>query len=245
MCALYGPMPVDQAIERSKELFDRAADDRKAAAVLMCVLARLEAMKGRFDSARDLYRKSRAQLEEFGWALYAALTSLDSGPVELLAGDAAAAEAELRKDYQTLERMGERNYIATTAGYLAEALYAQARYEEAEEIARISSELSAADDVAAQFHWRSVTAKLMAREGRFDEAETTARDALAIIRRSEEVDSQGTALLDLGEVLHLAGKDADAAGAIREAVDLFEAKGNLVHAAKARLLLEEATAASG
>jgi tetratricopeptide (TPR) repeat protein len=245
MCALYGPMPVKQAIERSRELLDRAANDRKAAAVLMCVLARLEAMEGRFDNARDLYRKSRAQLEEFGWNLYAALTSLDSGPVELLAGDASAAEVELRRDYRALEQMGERNYIATTAGFLAEALYAQGRYEEATEVARTSSEVSAADDLAAQFHWRAVTAKLMARAGRFEEAEAMAREALAIIRRSEELDSQASALLDLGEVLHLAGKRAEATAAIEEAAELFDRKGNLVYAAKARALLEDASATSG
>jgi tetratricopeptide (TPR) repeat protein len=123
-------------------------------------------------------------------------------------------------------------------------LYAQGRYEEAAEVARTSSELSAADDLAAQFHWRAVTAKLMAREGRFQEAEGMAREALEIIRRSEEVDSQGSALLDLGEVLHLGGKDAEAVAAIREAMELFDRKGNLVHAAKARLLLEETTSRS-
>jgi predicted ATPase len=244
MCALYGPMPVKQAIERCRELLEQAANDRKAEAVLMCVLARLEAMQGRFENARELYRRSRAQLEEFGWNLYAALTSLDSGPVELLAGDAAAAEAELRKDFKALEQMGERNYIATTAGFLAEALYAQGQYKEATSAARTSSEISAADDVAAQFHWRAVTAKLLARAGRLEEAERMAREALAIIRRSEEPDSQASALLDLGEVLRLAGKDADAREAIEEAVELFEQKGNLVLAAKARTLLEAETEAS-
>jgi class 3 adenylate cyclase/tetratricopeptide (TPR) repeat protein len=240
MCALYGPLPVNEAIERTRELLDRAANDRKAAAVLMCVLARLEAMEGRFDSARDLYRRSRAQLEEFGWNFYAALTSLDSGPVELLAGDPAAAEAELRRDYRALEGMGERNYIATTAGFLAEALYAQGRYEESSEVAQASSRLSNADDVAAQFHWRSVTAKLLARAGRLGEAEAMAREALDIIRRSEEVDSQASALLDLGEVLRLAGKEDESAAALEEARELFERKGNVVYAAKARALLEDA-----
>jgi class 3 adenylate cyclase/tetratricopeptide (TPR) repeat protein len=244
MCALYGPMPVKQAIGRCKELLDRAANDRKAEAVLLCVLARLEAMEGRFDSARQLYRRSRAQLEEFGWNLYAALTSLDSGPVELLAGDAAAAEAELRRDYQALEQMGERNYIATTAGFLAEALYAQGRYDESSTFARTSSEVSAEDDVAAQFHWRSVTAKLLARAGRLEEAEAMAREALDIILRSEEVDSQAGALLDLGEVLRLAGKAAQAVAAIEEGAELYERKGNLVFAAKARSLLESLRMAS-
>jgi predicted ATPase len=238
MCALYGPMPVGQAIERCNELLKQAVNDRKAEAVLMCVLARLEAMEGRFQNARDLYHRSRAQLEEFGWNLFAALTSLDSGPVEMLAGDAAAAEAELRKDYKALQQMGERNYIATTAGFLAEALYAQGRYDEAMEVAKTSSEISAPDDVAAQFHWRAITAKLLAQAGRYDEAEAMAREALAVIRRSEEVDSQASALMDLAEVLKLAGREGDAKPVIEEAAELFQRKGNVVFAAKARSLLE-------
>jgi hypothetical protein len=70
--------------------------------------AHLEAMRGNFDRAR-LYRRSRASLEEFGYLFSAALTSLDSAAIELLAGDLAAAESELRTDYRRLEEMGERN----------------------------------------------------------------------------------------------------------------------------------------
>lgn len=71
-----------------------------------------------------------------------------------------------------------------------------------------------------------------------------AREALDIIRRSEEIDSQASALLDLGEVLRLAGKPAQAAAAIEEGAGLYERKGNLVFAAKARSLLESLRVAS-
>ena len=70
-----------------------------------------------------------------GWTFQAALTSLDSGPIEMLAGDPVAAEAELRRDYETLDRLGERNYITTVAVYLAEALYRQGRYADADTFA--------------------------------------------------------------------------------------------------------------
>ena len=43
----------------------------------------------------------------------------------------------------------------------------------------------------------------------------------------------------LGEVLHLAGEGAAAADAIREAIDLYEAKENLVSAGRARALLAD------
>ena len=123
-------------------------------------------MRGGFDEARSLYRRSRATLDELGWRFDAALTSaVASGAVELIAGDAVAAEAELRRDHEALAAMGERNYISTTAAFLAEALYRQGRDEEAFRMTEESEQIAAADDVATQYLWRSVRAKLLARRG--------------------------------------------------------------------------------
>ena len=133
--ALYGPMPVPEAIATCEEVLARAQDDRKARALAEVAIGHLEAMRGNFDRARLLYRRSRASLEEFGYLFSAALTSLDSAAIELLAGDLAAAESELRTDYRRLEGMGERNYISTTAGLLADVLYRQSRYDESAEFA--------------------------------------------------------------------------------------------------------------
>src|SRR5215472_651506 len=127
---LYGPTPADEAIAYCEGVLSRAAEDRKSVAITEAALAHLEAMRGNFEVARVRYRRSRALLEEFGWLVEAALTSLDSGPIEVLADDLEAAERELRKDYQTLEQTGERNYISTTAGMLADVLYHRGRYQD-------------------------------------------------------------------------------------------------------------------
>jgi tetratricopeptide (TPR) repeat protein len=167
------------------------------------------------------------------------MTSFDSAPVEILAGDLEAAEAELRRDYDTLERMGETNYISTTAALLAEVLFRQGDFDGAEKCTRICEELAAHDDVVSQFRWRSVRGKILASRGRFAEAETLAREAVALIRRSDDLNSQAEASLDLAEVLRLADRPLEAAGAAREALALFEAKGNTVAAAIARATLDE------
>ena len=132
MAALYGPTPVAAAEERCRELLARAGDDRRTHAIILCVQAHLAAMDGRFDQAREAYMRSREVLDELGWRFHAALTSLDSGAVEMLAGDPVAAERELRMDYETLNEMGERDYMPTTAALLAEALYEQGRFDDAE-----------------------------------------------------------------------------------------------------------------
>ena len=83
----------------------------------------------------------------------------------MLAWDLAAAESELRTDYRRPEEMGERNYISTTAGLLADVLYRQGRYDESAEFAGACEHLASPDDVASQFLWRCVRGKLRAREG--------------------------------------------------------------------------------
>ena len=236
--ALYGPMPVPEAIATCEEVLARAQDDRKARALTELCIGHLEAMRGDFDRARMLHRRSRASLEEFGYHLMAALTSLDSSVIELLAGDLAAAESELRADYRRLEEMGERNYISTTAGLLADVLYRQGRYDESAEFAGACEQLASPDDVASQFHWRCVRGKLKARQGAIDEAESLLSAATALIETSDQLDLQGNGLLDFAEVRELAGAPADAAALSEKAARLFDRKGNVVSARRARQLAE-------
>ncbi len=242
-CAQCGPTPVPQAIERIHDLLNEVRGQAKPEALLEVTLAHLEAMRGNVEEARRLYRRSRAMLEELGWKFLATQTSYDSGPVEMLAGDLAAAEAELRKDYDALERMGETNYISTTAALLAEVLYRQGDLDGAEEMTGISEELAAPDDVSSGFRWRGVRGKILARRGSFDEGVAFVREAVALIQRSDEVNSQAEALMDLTEVLRLAGRPAEAAETARDALALFEAKGNTVSAALARATVQELASA--
>ena len=238
MSALYGPMPVPDAIATCEEVLARAEGDRKARALAEVTIGQLEAMRGDFERARLLYRRSRASLEEFGYLLPAALTSLASSVIELLAGDLTAAESELRTDYQRLEEMGERNYISTTAGLLADVLYRQGRYDESAEFAGVCQQLASPDDVASQFLWRCVQGKLSARQGTIDEAESLLSAATALIETSDQLDLQGNGLLDFAEVRELAGAHADAAALSERAARLFEIKGNVVSALRARRLAE-------
>ena len=244
-CATWGPIPVPEAIKQCDEVLGAAAGDRKVEAVILSFLSHLEGMRGDFERARELYRRSRSILDEYGMKLYAALTSLDSGLVELWAGDPEAAEAEFRRDYEALDRMGERNYRATVAGDLAEALYQQGRLEEAESFAKISQEIAATDDIASQVIWRSVLGKVLARRGNFDRGRELVMEARALLSRSDELDTQGNILVDLAEVHELADQPDEAVRALEDAIQLFEAKGNVVSASRARERLTELRVAPG
>ncbi len=245
-CAQLGPTPVPEAVAIVEQILTQLDGDRKSEAYTQRALANLEAMRGRFDEARALYRRSRAALDELGWRFDAALTSaVASGPVELIAGDAAAAEAELRRDYDALSAMGERNYISTTAAFLAEALYREARDEEAMAMTRQSEQIAADDDVATQYLWRSVRAKLVARRGELAEGEALAREAVGIIEAAQDPDSQGYAYIDLAEVLRMAGRWEEATRAADEAAARFDLKANTASAARARRLKADIEAESG
>ena len=232
-CMLYGPTPVSEAIARCEDVLSQAADDLRASAITEVALAHLEAMRGNFGTARVRYRRSRALLEEFGYRFFAALTSLDSSLVEMLADDLQAAERELRKDYDTLEHMGEHNYLSTTAGILAEVLYRQGRYEESAELAGVCRQLASQDDVTSQFLWRCVQAKLLARERQHDQSDEIIGEAIDLIGDSDWIDWQGNGFIDLAEVCRLRGRTADALQALAQASMRFAAKGNVVSARRA------------
>jgi len=147
------------------------------------------------------------------------------------------AAAKLRAGYDRLAEMGEKAVLATTAAMLAQALYAEGQYGEAQEFCAVSEETAAAEDLSTQVIWRGVRAKLLARDGRFADAETLARRALVLVLRTDQLNRQGDVLLELAEVLALAGRAEEAVVVAREAGETFERKGNLVSAERAAFLV--------
>ncbi len=236
--ARLGPLPVADALVRCEQLLSRAEGDRRAQAIIWRANAYLLAMKGDFQSARALYTQSRATLLELGWNFDAAVGSIESGPIEMLAGDPVAAEAELRRDFETLDRMEERNYITTIAAYLAEALYRQGRWDDASAFASFSETTAAEDDLLTQLLWRGVRGKLLAREGRHGDAIGVSQEAVRLARTSDDPIGQGNVLVDLAQTLAMAGRPTEAESAFAEALEAFDRKGSSASAAVARTLFD-------
>ncbi|MGZ5357235.1 MAG: ATP-binding protein, partial [Solirubrobacterales bacterium] len=111
-----GPMPVDNALVRIEELRPRAALNRRLRIAFLETSAQLEAMRGRFDAARDLVAQATASAQEHGLqVLLDSHTRPSAGSVELLAGDAVAAERELRLACEGMERAGELGFLSSVA----------------------------------------------------------------------------------------------------------------------------------
>jgi DNA-binding SARP family transcriptional activator/class 3 adenylate cyclase/tetratricopeptide (TPR) repeat protein len=237
--AVWGPAPVSQAIARCTAIREQVRASPVAVAVTLHPLGLLHAMDGDFDQARRLVRQGNEILDEFG-RLHSAVSHHEA-LVELLAGQPAAAEEQLRLGYGRLEEMGERSLLATTAAMLAQAVHAQGHLQEANAFCQVSERTAAAEDVPTQVKWRGVRAKLLGWEGRTSEAVALAREAVRLATPTDMLTMRADALLDLAEVLRLNGPSAEADGAARQALALYERKEDRVSAARARPLLAAGT----
>ena len=238
IAAVNGPMPVASALERAEQMRGHVDGDRRREITIMRCQARLEAMRGSFDVARELIASATVLAEELGLEVAAAGVQGDAAHVELLAGRPAGAERALRPAIEALERMGDQGHFATVAPYLADALFAQGRGEEAAPVIELAAQWTLADDMDAQIGWRRAQAKLLAHRGDFENAERLAREAIELAGRTDFLEAHARALEDLAEVLRLAGRPQESLAELEHAIRLHEQKGNLVSTANTRTLLE-------
>jgi tetratricopeptide (TPR) repeat protein len=163
--------------------------------------------------------------------------------IELLAGKLHAAEQVLRACCDACRGMGETVELSSRAAELAEALYLQGRYAEAEEWARVSQQHASARDLSAQIAWRAVAGKVLARRGELDDGAALAGEALALAEETDGLNQHAKTLIDLSEILRLAERFDEAVPLLDHALGLYRRKENRVGVARAEKLLAELVAA--
>jgi hypothetical protein len=94
-------------------------------------------------------------------------------------------------------------------------------------------------DVETAIGWRRVRAKVLARRGEPAEGERLAREAIALAARTDYLHYHAQAVADLAEVLRLSGRSKESAAVAKEAIRLYEKKGNIVAARTLRNFLAE------
>jgi tetratricopeptide (TPR) repeat protein len=235
-----GPTPVAEALTYARDVEGWAKEQRNRGAEARALLARstLEAMTGRFDEARRLVVDGMSVLEELN-PLHFAVAAYFSFLVEMLAGDAPAAERAVRRGFELLDRMGEKAYLSGHAGLLAHALYGLGHYADAEGAVETCRQFAAEGDLSSQVLWRSARAKLLARSGSHLEAEALAHDAVSRADRTIYHFSRTEALMDLAEVRWLAGRRGPAAKAVGRALTLYEQKGHVPGVERSRAALAQ------
>ena len=227
--ASLGPTLVDDAIARCESCLEQTTGDRQSEGNLLAVLGGLYAMQGAFDHARDLVVRGRGLLEEIGLDVDAARAGIEAWRVEMLAGEYETAERELRAANAALEALGERYFLSTILGLLAQTLLERgATLDDVDELCRRSRELATDDDVATQAVWRCARGRSLARRGAFEEAEAMVREALDLLEPTDATLLLVDAHADLGEVLAAAGRLDAAREEFEAARELAELKGGVV-----------------
>jgi hypothetical protein len=227
-----GPTPAEDALRGCAELLARAQSARSAEALLTSYSGVLDAMCNRFEAGREKTARGTSLLEDLGRRVTAAGSCYFAARVELLARDPVRAEAIARAALGTLEKLGETSNSAVLATLVAEALCRQGRFDEAEAATATSERLAWPDDLHAQVGWRAARAQACAGRGDAQQGEELARQAIALLEGTDDLDLRGDAFVALGTTL----SGAERHDAYAEAIALYEAKGNLASAERVRRL---------
>jgi len=237
--ALRGPTTVTAAMEWCEAARELNAGDLGLDAFVRGELAVLEAMRGRFDEARTLSAEAERILLDLGRTLALAFVRADAGAVELLAGNAGTASAILRSACDTLVEIGERGNLSTYAALLAEALADQGDDDGADKYALLSEDTALREDIQSQVLWRNARARILCRAGDLVDARVLADESVALAEQTDDLNLTGDALVALGGVLAAEEDPAQASKAYHRAVELYERKGNVTSAARARELAQD------
>ncbi len=239
---LAGPIPVDTAIRRAEQFLEQASADPWAQAELLQTLAELYAQAGRIADARTAISRAQYGHTRSGAKIEAAVSTATAGLTELTAGDAAAAEQLLREGCEALRAAGVHGwFLPTMLPGLAEAVYAQERLEEAEQLTEEANALAAAGDFDTQARWRATRAKILARRGQHAAARQLADQAQALAAPTSWTALQAQVLEAKAEVARLAGAAAEAETCLRAALGIHEQRRAAALADRTRAALASLT----
>jgi tetratricopeptide (TPR) repeat protein len=186
-------------------------------------LAELYAQVGRIADARAAISRALSAQTKARAKMTAAVSTVIAGTIEMIAGDLPAAEELLRQGCQALRATRERDwFLPSTLPNLAEALYAQGRLDEAEQVTEEAQALAGAGDFDGQARWRATRAKILARRGQHAPAKQLADEAETLAAPTSWTAVKAEVLEAKAEVLRLGGAAGKAETCLRTALDLHE-----------------------
>jgi predicted ATPase/class 3 adenylate cyclase len=238
--AVYGPTPVDEAIE----IIERQAAGAPTTANFLGSrrgISRLRMLQGGFAEARELLATVRAGLEQLGNRHALATLRSQEGSIDHLEGDLDSAGPAIVDAYEALIQSGDRSFASTLAADAGDVFIDLGDLEEAWRYGTIARDTSSSDDVMSQAGGRAIQARVVSRRGDHEAAEALAREAEAIMAATDYLEQHGKVVVHLAHVLHESGKVDEAVAAARKAVALYEAKGATFLAERTEKLISEWT----
>ncbi|HEX7256269.1 MAG TPA: AAA family ATPase, partial [Gaiellaceae bacterium] len=233
---LWGPTPVDEALAECRRLSQSIEPGQRAYSEIIIVQGTLHALTGDFERGRQLAAAGRRDLLELGQKVQYAGIGQPAAIIELLAGDAPAAERIMREANDILSAAGERGYLSTVTALLGLALARQGRHDEADRYAEESRRMGAEDDVITQMYWRIVKARVAWASGEHGEASRLAAEVMALTEATDDCFDGPIATLEVVDFLD----PGERRPALERALAEAESKGNTVSAEQIRAKLAAA-----
>src|SRR5262249_44698206 len=146
--------------------------------------------------------------------------------ISSLAGDYEDASNRLRIVSDWLEQTEQHAYLGFYISGLARSICLLDRFDEAEQLAERARVLEEEQgpSIAPDGVWRQVLARAHAHRGKPVEADRLAGEAVAVHEQTDGLSDQCLALWDLAEVLAAAGRHAEAAVALEQALERCQRK---------------------
>jgi tetratricopeptide (TPR) repeat protein len=224
---VLGPTPADEALQELDELLPGFAHP-----LYMLKRAFLVAMLGRFDEAWAIAGPAKQRLEEFSGQRGGVWLA----DISAVAGDYEAAARYGRRSVGAFREQGHLVLEASYGARLGRWLCILGRFNEAEPLAQLGSSVGSQE---GEWIWRQAQARMHAHRGEHAEAEHLAREAIALVDRTDALSFQGDAYWDLAEVLAAAERSEESAWALGQALERYERKKNLAMVAQMKPKLEQ------
>ena len=234
---LDGPVPTGPAIDRCRELLETTPGPGRA--IPLQFMAELHAARGEFEKARAMLHEAQGITAALGRSMDLTMSQWTEGAIEALAGRWGAAETSLRALHAGLVEADEGWAIGGVGALLGEVLLEQDCLDEAREFITAARTHAAPRSIYYQAWWRRAMARVEARDGRHEQAVSLAREALALIDRSDWLYFKAEAELALADVLRHGGSELEAAEAATRALALCEAKDHVSGTRRVRRFLEK------
>jgi tetratricopeptide (TPR) repeat protein len=234
----WGSITPDEGLRRLDALGDDVRRSRPIEVAALATRSRYLWMRGEVKEARRTIELAAAAAEGVGMRFFVAICEGFRGELEYRAGDLDAAERAARRGYEILDATGHVGIKTTHAAALATYLARLGRLEEAERFAAIGR-TAADDDLSSQSSAGMAETIVLAARGELHGAEDRARAVVAMVADAEWPAAQGDARMELARVLRAAGRPSEAEQASREALAIYERKGDRPSVDAAMTFLDE------
>jgi class 3 adenylate cyclase/tetratricopeptide (TPR) repeat protein len=238
--ALYGERPVAEVTELCERLLGEAHGPLAEVGTLE-IMAALKVRSGEVSEGRELYVNADRLYRELGMKHREAINWQCWGTSELTTGDYDMADTAFRKSIVQFEEMGDSWDQAASLAHLAHVLCAQGRHDEATAALDQCEELLGGHESSLA---PSARARVLGARGETEAALELAHRGLARTVGQDWPEGRAQVLVSLADVQRRAGRPAEEAAALREALDLYERKGIRPAADRVRARIDELEAVS-